>query len=291
MFRRTRLLNTSRPRFETTPARQGPGPDPSPLRDFPPAFGRGGRTDETSLHAGAKKSQLDAQPDLGPKWAAAATERCASFGERAYSGPLTTLTKTSISILLPVFAKGSITRGDFCSDISMHKIAMAGSSGLQKVHGIKQSKKGCCTHQKEWRFMNSEVLSEPSGLSDGELLEKVMLLARGERDIIVRLVAHLVEMQRRKLFLARGCIELGQMQNLAMVVGRQMWNQKPHGREMHRVLQAFSRHLRPQSTLRTAGTIGRIPARGVTRAQGCGTRRKTCAKQAEPDGAAETVTV
>src|SRR5262245_44499239 len=48
------------------------------------------------------------------------------------------------------------------------------------------------------------ALSTPTRLSDAELLGRVALLARHERDATVELVGHLAELDVRKLHLAEG---------------------------------------------------------------------------------------
>jgi hypothetical protein len=52
--------------------------------------------------------------------------------------------------------------------------------------------------------MHSRLLSMAAGLSDTELLRRVVLLAGREREATVELVGHLAELDARKLHLAEG---------------------------------------------------------------------------------------
>jgi hypothetical protein len=52
--------------------------------------------------------------------------------------------------------------------------------------------------------MHSRLLSMTAGLSDKDLLSRVLLLARQEREATVELIGHLAELDARKLHLAQG---------------------------------------------------------------------------------------
>jgi len=56
--------------------------------------------------------------------------------------------------------------------------------------------------------MNTELLFDLTGLADNELLAQVKHLARSERETTVRLVAHLAELDARKLYLGEACASL-----------------------------------------------------------------------------------
>jgi hypothetical protein len=56
--------------------------------------------------------------------------------------------------------------------------------------------------------MNTGWGPDLSHLSDRDLLEKVRLLARGEQTMSARLIAHLTEMETRRLYLSQGCRSL-----------------------------------------------------------------------------------
>jgi hypothetical protein len=56
--------------------------------------------------------------------------------------------------------------------------------------------------------MNTDILSHAAQLSDRELLAKVELLAKEERETVATLIAHLAVLDERRLYLAEGCSSL-----------------------------------------------------------------------------------
>jgi hypothetical protein len=52
--------------------------------------------------------------------------------------------------------------------------------------------------------MHNRLVSRAAGLTDGELLRQVVLLAGREREAMVELVGHLAELDARKLHVAEG---------------------------------------------------------------------------------------
>jgi len=56
--------------------------------------------------------------------------------------------------------------------------------------------------------MNTDILSRAAQLSDRELLAKVELLAKEERETVATLIAHLAVLDERRLYLAEGCSSL-----------------------------------------------------------------------------------
>src|SRR5262245_40476433 len=58
------------------------------------------------------------------------------------------------------------------------------------------------------RSMQIDCLDAAAALSDAELIEQVKRLAANERQATVQLVAHLAEMDARRLYLGEGCSSL-----------------------------------------------------------------------------------
>jgi hypothetical protein len=56
--------------------------------------------------------------------------------------------------------------------------------------------------------MNTDILFRAAQLSDRELLAKVELLAKEERETVATLIAHLAVLDERRLYLAEGCSSL-----------------------------------------------------------------------------------
>ena len=56
--------------------------------------------------------------------------------------------------------------------------------------------------------MNSQMLSSVTRLSDDALISRVKQLAAQEREATVALIAHLAELDARRLYLAEGCSSL-----------------------------------------------------------------------------------
>lgn len=56
--------------------------------------------------------------------------------------------------------------------------------------------------------MNPKMLSSVVYLSNDELLARVKHLAEREREVIASLIAHLAELDERRLYLAEGCSSL-----------------------------------------------------------------------------------
>jgi hypothetical protein len=56
--------------------------------------------------------------------------------------------------------------------------------------------------------MNPDMFSHVATLSDQELIARIDLLAQREREVTAILIAHLAELEARRLYLREGCSSL-----------------------------------------------------------------------------------